>query len=190
MFGGIFSGHPFASGFRNGPLKAGLNILPDIENSQLLRRRFYVAMTFALWVVMGLSMAVSGLIYLLLPPKSQREEEWVEAADLASLPHGVPEEVLFPRSRVDGWMVRVEKAKAWLVRKPGGQVVAFTPQCTHLGCAYHWDARAGNFLCPCHSSRFSIDGNVLGGPAPRPLDQYAVKIEGGKVSLGAAKGRA
>ena len=132
-------------------------------------------------------MAVSGLIYLLFPPKPRSEDEWVEAADLASLPQGVPEEVLFPRSRVDGWSVTVEKTKAWMVRKADGRVMAFAPQCTHLGCAYHWDAKTGNFLCPCHSSRFSIDGSVLAGPAPRALDQYAVKIEGGKVSLGAVR---
>ena len=151
------------------------------------RRRFYIVLTYALWAAMSLAMAVTGLIYLLFPPKPRKEDEWVEAAELASLPQGVPEEVLFPRSRVDGWKVAVEKTRAWLVRKPDGQVVAFAPQCTHLGCAYHWDVRAGNFLCPCHSSRFSIDGNVLGGPAPRPLDQYAVKIEAGKVSLGSVK---
>lgn len=132
-------------------------------------------------------MTAVGLIYLLFVPRARKDDEWVEAADLASLPRGVPEEVLFPRSRVDGWKVTVEKTRAWLVRKADGRVVAFAPQCTHLGCAYHWDARAGNFFCPCHSSRFSIDGDVLGGPAPRPLDQYVVKIESGKVTLGSIK---
>ena len=150
------------------------------------RRRFYLVLTYALWAIMGLAMTISGLIYLLFPPKPRKEDEWVEATDLASLQQEVPEEVLFPRSRIDGWKVIVEKTRAWIVRKPNGQVVAFAPQCTHLGCAYHWDAKSRNFLCPCHSSRFSIDGSVLSGPAPRPLDQYAVKIDGGKVSLGAA----
>jgi menaquinol-cytochrome c reductase iron-sulfur subunit len=149
------------------------------------RRRFHIILTYALWMVMGVAMAVSGLIYLLFLPRLRHEDEWVEAAELDLLPKGVPEEVLFPRSRVDGWKVTVEKNKAWLLRKPDGGVVAYAPQCTHLGCAYHWDAKTGNFLCPCHSSRFSIDGKVLSGPAPRPLDQYAVKIDGGKVSLGA-----
>src|SRR5579862_6246882 len=149
------------------------------------RRRFHVVMTYALWTVISVGMALSALIYLLFLPQPRKEEEWTEATDLASLPQGVPEEVLFPRSRVDGWKVTVEKTKAWLVRRPDSQVVAFAPQCTHLGCAYHWDSAARNFLCPCHSSRFSIDGNVLSGPAPRPLDRYAVKIDGGKVRLGA-----
>lgn len=129
--------------------------------------------------------AALGLVYLLFPPASRREDEWVEAVDFASLPEDSPEEVIYSRRRVDGWKVTVEKEKAWLVRKPSGQVVAFVPECTHLGCAYHWEPKAGNFLCPCHSSRFSPDGVVLSGPAPRPLDQFPVKIEAGKVSLGA-----
>ena len=148
------------------------------------RRRFHIIMIYALWAVVGLAMAACGLVYLLFVPKSRRQDEWVDAVELASLQEGIPEEVTFPRSRVDGWKVTVEKTKAWIVRKPAGPVTAFAPQCTHLGCAYHWDPKAGNFLCPCHSSRFSIDGAVLGGPAPRPLDQYAVKVDAGIVRLG------
>ncbi len=151
------------------------------------RRRFHIILAYALWMVMGVAMAVSGLVYLLFLPKQRQGDEWVEAVELDTLPHGVPEEVLFPRTRVDGWKVIVEKTKAWILRKPDGSVVAYAPQCTHLGCAYHWDAKASNFLCPCHSSRFSIDGKVLSGPAPRPLDQYVVKIGDGKVSLGAVR---
>ena len=58
------------------------------------------------------------------------------------------------------------------------------PQCTHLGCAYHWDDRKTEFICPCHNSLFSIDGKVTGGPASRPLDRYETKIEGKKLLIG------
>jgi menaquinol-cytochrome c reductase iron-sulfur subunit len=71
-----------------------------------------------------------------------------------------------------------------VVKTAGNQVTAFAPQCTHLGCAYHWDQANNNFLCPCHTSAFSIDGKVLSGPAPRPLDKYMVKIQGDKLSIG------
>jgi menaquinol-cytochrome c reductase iron-sulfur subunit len=40
-------------------------------------------------------------------------------------------------------------------------------------------------LCPCHSSVFSVDGAVISGPAPRPLDRYETKVENGKLLLGA-----
>ena len=63
-------------------------------------------------------------------------------------------------------------------------MVAYGPQCTHLGCAYHWDESRNHFLCPCHTSVFSVDGAVVSGPAPRPLDRYETKVENGKLLLG------
>jgi nitrite reductase/ring-hydroxylating ferredoxin subunit len=74
--------------------------------------------------------------------------------------------------RIDGWRILSEKSTAWAVKLDNGEVIAFAPQCTHLGCAYHWDDPKKQFLCPCHSSVFSIDGKVISGPAPRPLDRY------------------
>jgi menaquinol-cytochrome c reductase iron-sulfur subunit len=71
-----------------------------------------------------------------------------------------------------------------VLRKDDQNVVAYTPQCTHLGCAYHWEDKDNNFLCPCHTSTFSIDGKVLTGPAPRPLDRYVTKIDQGKILIG------
>src|SRR6185369_16814552 len=55
---------------------------------------------------------------------------------------------------------------------------------TRLGCAYHWEAARNQFVCPCHESRFSIDGKVLGGPAARPLDRYPVRVENSKLLIG------
>jgi menaquinol-cytochrome c reductase iron-sulfur subunit len=71
-----------------------------------------------------------------------------------------------------------------VVKLPDNKVVAYGPQCTHLGCAYHWDEAKNEFICPCHSSIFSIDGKVVAGPAPRPLDRYETKVTGGKLLLG------
>ena len=108
----------------------------------------------------------------------------METADLSNIPTGTPTEISFNRKRVDGWKVTTEKATAWVVKKPDNDVVAFSPICTHLGCAYHWDDPSHTFVCPCHTSVFSIDGKVLGGPAPRPLDRYMTKIESGKLEIG------
>ena len=133
---------------------------------------------------MGAAVAIPAVAYLLFPPLSRKEDQWVEATDLSKLETGVPEEVVFRRNRKDGWKVSSEKTSAWVVKKSDSEAIAFAPQCTHLGCAYRYDERKKNFLCPCHTSNFSLDGKVIDGPAPRPLDRYAVKIQGTKVLLG------
>jgi Rieske Fe-S protein len=55
---------------------------------------------------------------------------------------------------------------------------------THLGCAYQWDLTEKEFVCPCHASGFSLDGKVIAGPAPRPLDRYDTRIENNRLMLG------
>jgi menaquinol-cytochrome c reductase iron-sulfur subunit len=77
-----------------------------------------------------------------------------------------------------------EKSTAWVVKRADKTVTAFGPQCTHLGCAYHWEEGKNEFLCPCHSSVFSVEGKVVSGPAPRPLDRYEVKVEGNHLMVG------
>jgi len=148
------------------------------------RRTFWMAVIYGLPGLIGAALAIPAALYLLVKPKSQAKGNWVEAADLSQLQVRKPEEVVFRRSRVDGWRVLNEKATAWVVKMDDQNVVAYSPQCTHLGCAYHWDEKEKNFICPCHTSAFSIDGKVLAGPAPRPLDRYAVRTEAGKLLIG------
>jgi menaquinol-cytochrome c reductase iron-sulfur subunit len=148
------------------------------------RRAFYIGFINGAMGLIGLALAAPAAIYLLFHPKPRKESEWVEAADLVTIPTGAPTEIAFSRRRVDGWKVITEKETAWVVMKPNNSLVAFSPICTHLGCAYHWDDSSHTFVCPCHASVFSIEGKVLSGPAPRPLDQYMTRIERGKLEIG------
>ncbi|MBY0508176.1 MAG: ubiquinol-cytochrome c reductase iron-sulfur subunit [Bryobacteraceae bacterium] len=148
------------------------------------RRTFQLTGIFGLWAVMGAAMTTPALIYLLFPPKARKKTDFVEAADLKELTVNAPEEVVFRRNRADGWKVTSEKASAWVVKTAANQAIAFAPSCTHLGCAYHWDERKKEFICPCHTSGFSVEGKVLSGPAPRALDRYQVKVEGTKLLIG------
>jgi menaquinol-cytochrome c reductase iron-sulfur subunit len=153
-------------------------------NNQPSRRQFHTSFIYGLWSLIAGALSLPAVVYLLFPPRPRKEGQWVEAGDVAQMPLRTPEEVVFRRNRVDGWKVSSEKTTAWVVRMSEKEVVAFAPQCTHLGCAYHWEPRNGNFLCPCHTSAFSIEGKVLSGPAPRPLDRYQAKVEGGKLLIG------
>jgi Rieske Fe-S protein len=77
-----------------------------------------------------------------------------------------------------------------VVKTPDNKIIAFGPQCTHLACAYHWDAGVKQFACPCHNSFFSLQGQVLAGPAPRPLDRYVTRIQNNRLQVGALKNSA
>ena len=151
------------------------------------RRAFHLAVIYALGALMGIALAIPTIIYLLLPPRTRKTSGWVDAGDISQLTPGTPVEMSFQQSRVDGWRVLTEKKTAWVVKTPENKIVAYGPQCTHLGCAYHWDSGVKQFACPCHSSLFSIEGKVLAGPAPRPLDRYQTRIENNRLQVGALR---
>ena len=60
---------------------------------------------------------------------------------------------------------------------------AFVARCTHAGCKLS-SVTDGRLDCPCHGSRFGLDGAVLRGPAMTPLTPVAVKVAGGNVVAG------
>jgi Rieske Fe-S protein len=148
------------------------------------RRSFYAALINLLGAAAAAVVAVPAAFYLLLKPKSPGAGTMVEIANLAELETGVPQEVVYYRTRVDGWKATKDKTTTWVVKNGPQSAVAFSPQCPHLGCIYHWEDEQGSFKCPCHASAFGLDGKVLAGPAPRPLDRYASRVEGGKLLIG------
>ena len=56
------------------------------------------------------------------------------------------------------------------------QIFALKSVCTHLGCTPNWLEAEQKFKCPCHGSGFYIDGINFEGPAPRPLERYAIVV--------------
>jgi menaquinol-cytochrome c reductase iron-sulfur subunit len=149
----------------------------------LKRRGFIVQAIYAATSLIAGTLAASVGKYLLGTPH-QEENPWADAGDISNIQTGNPQEVTFDRIRVDGWSARNEKASAWVILDNKKTLTAFSPLCTHLGCAYTWQAQRKAFLCPCHGSVFSADGKVLAGPAGRSLDRYTVKVEGTRLWLG------
>lgn len=74
----------------------------------------------------------------------------------------------------------------YLTRLEDGGFIALSLRCTHLGCSIEWEEDKKRFICPCHSSAFSMNGDVLNPPAPKALDYYPIIIENGilKVDVG------
>ena len=55
-------------------------------------------------------------------------------------------------------------------------IFALSTVCTHLGCTPNWLDSEQKFKCPCHGSGFYKDGINFEGPAPRPLERYAIRV--------------
>ncbi|HEY5648072.1 MAG TPA: Rieske 2Fe-2S domain-containing protein, partial [Nitrospiria bacterium] len=126
-------------------------------------------------------LAIPLVGYIVSPALTRRQKEWSEAGRVADLTVRQPGELSYTVTVHDGWLKSTEMKSVWAVKGEEGKVKVFSPLCTHLGCGYRWDGGERTFKCPCHNSVFDMDGNVLAGPAPRPLDPLPVKIEDGKI---------
>lgn len=63
-----------------------------------------------------------------------------------------------------------------------GELRAFSAVCTHLGCIVQWQPTQHHAIyCACHGGMFTREGEVVGGPPPRPLLRYPVEVRDGQV---------
>src|SRR5271166_2069332 len=99
-----------------------------MEPQKTTRRSFYTATINGLGALIAIALALPAAAYLLFKPKSQKDGGWVDATDLNQLQIKKPDEVVFRRTRIDGWRVLNEKTTAWVVRMDEQNVVAYTPQ--------------------------------------------------------------
>lgn len=112
---------------------------------------------------------------------------------LAIIPLSLIGKFLIPRIKHNKLLLRIKKAKI-----PGGGALIFGQKkiavikrekgiyalnltCTHLGCTVN--AALQGFVCPCHGSRFDTEGQVIKGPADRPLKTLFVKEKGNDISI-------
>lgn len=80
-----------------------------------------------------------------------------------------------------GTVNHVQKGRFYIVHLDEGGVLALWQRCTHLGCTISWQEEEDRFNCPCHSSLFNRRGEVVGGPAPRPMDLFPVSLVEGQL---------
>ena len=65
-----------------------------------------------------------------------------------------------------------------LIRTETGQFRAFSAICTHLNCTVQYRADQHDIWCACHNGIYDLNGRVIGGPPPRPLEEYKVNVRG------------
>lgn len=67
--------------------------------------------------------------------------------------------------------------RLFVLRDSQGAVVAFDRRCTHQACRVRATSGGSAFLCPCHGSRFDLEGSPRGGPAKRPLRKLRTSLD-------------
>ncbi|NKX90795.1 QcrA and Rieske domain-containing protein [Nocardia coubleae] len=70
-----------------------------------------------------------------------------------------------------------------ITQPTAGAFVGLSATCTHAGCKVT-SVKDGVIVCPCHGSRFELDGAVRGGPARNPLPTKPVRVEGDSIVSG------
>ncbi|MBW7995614.1 MAG: Rieske 2Fe-2S domain-containing protein [Candidatus Glassbacteria bacterium] len=134
---------------------------PQEENSFYSRRKFFVALgSGALAAATGGGLVLTGEFLtpnVLFEPPSRF---LVGTPDQYSL----------------GSVVYLTKAKVFIIRDEAGYFYALSAVCTHLGCIVNWKLQDEFIACPCHGSRFNKIGEVIDGPAPEPLNHFAMNL--------------
>ena len=140
------------------------------------RRDFIKVTTGIVGGVIGAAIGLPAIAYVLDPAfKAGAKEGWVPVGNLADMQVGKPYAFSFTRVQVNGWERTSTSHGGFAIRKSEDpkDILILNSRCTHLGCTVNWKDEAQAFVCPCHDAKFSVEGVVLGGPPPRPLDRYA-----------------
>ena len=131
-------------------------------------RRAFIRWTF--WAAAALAAAEIGaasLVFWMPRLKAGAFGSLVNFGPLEDILEDLPEGAVplyFRESRL--YLSHVEDGLLALYRK-----------CVHLGCVVPWNDPEDQFHCPCHSSLYNRKGEVVGGPAPRPLDLMAARLD-------------
>jgi menaquinol-cytochrome c reductase iron-sulfur subunit len=151
---------------------------------KLLNREAFVALVLA--GVGGVASVLYGIPIvgaLLSPLIKQPKQVWRDVGAVDAFKIGETKEVVFLYPDTVPWSGSTAETASWLRRNSTDSFTAFAVYCTHLGCPVHWLPEPKIFLCPCHGSVFYSDGTVAGGPAPRQLFQYDVRVTNGRVEI-------
>ena len=77
-----------------------------------------------------------------------------------------------------GKIIRFGNRPALLVRVGENEWRAFSAVCTHLNCTVQYQDSSRQIWCACHNGLYDLNGKVVSGPPPAPLEEYAVKVRG------------
>ncbi|HEY7533237.1 MAG TPA: Rieske 2Fe-2S domain-containing protein, partial [Nitrospiraceae bacterium] len=112
------------------------------------RRQFFQWVTGAAAGIIGFSLAIPLVGYVISPALKRRAQSWVDVASVDELSVGEPKQLDYMATVQDGYLETKAQKAVWAIKQTDGQVTVFSPMCTHLGCGYHWDREGQKFKCP------------------------------------------
>jgi len=80
-----------------------------------------------------------------------------------------------------GKIVKFGSRPVLVIRSGEDDWRAFTGTCTHLDCTVQYREDSRDIWCACHNGTYDINGRVIAGPPPRPLEEYTVRLRGDEV---------
>ena len=152
------------------------------STDQVSRRRFLSRVSLGLSALAGAVLGVPILAYLLSPLIHPALDVWRDVGPVEGFKMGETVKITIQEPSPLPWAGQTATTAAWLRRSETG-FVAFAVNCTHLGCPVNWLPDANIFLCPCHGGVYYANGDVAGGPPPRPLWQHRVRVKNGRVQI-------
>lgn len=162
---------------------------PENDNStkkgwlKLSRRDFLAVMSVSLGGLAATLVSIPVIGALISPLLNLPPETWRPVGKVDDFQVNATVEVSFTDASPMPWAGVSARTAAWLRRISQDQFVAFSVDCTHLGCPVRWLADADLFMCPCHGGVYYQDGKVAAGPPPKSLTQYSVRINNGQVEI-------
>jgi menaquinol-cytochrome c reductase iron-sulfur subunit len=151
----------------------------------MTRRDFHRYGSLVLGGLVKLAIAIPAVGFLVSPLRKKAgsggEDTFETLTSLSQLSVGVPRSFGIIKDVTDAWVKypREPLGSVWLIRQPAGtnpEVIAFTAECPHLGCAINVTADGKSFLCPCHTSAFDFEGRPQNQIPPRPMDRLDVEL--------------
>ncbi len=157
--------------------------LPPVTPDEVSRRKFFTGLSIILASVSALALATPMIGFIIGPLFRRRPAEWRSVGKVDSFQIGKTVAVRYEDASPEPWAGVTARTAAWLRRESKDEFIAFSINCSHLGCPVRWLAEADLFMCPCHGGVYYKDGTVAAGPPPRPLTRYAVRIRNGEVEI-------
>jgi len=164
------------------PTESEYSCRPEV----ISRRGFFEKLSILLGGVCAAILGVPLVGFVVAPLFRKAPEKWLPVGKATDFEVGKTVTVTFEDPSPLPWAGITAKTAAWLRRQSEQEFIAFSANCTHLGCPVRWMADAELFMCPCHGGAYYKDGSVAAGPPPLPLYRFAVRVQEGEVQIKAS----